>query len=304
MKKLIIILLSAITINVYGHNSHPFRDTLPHRDVDSLEMMVSNLQQRYEELGLLRGFVDRQAQELMALRDSNQRLVATAEALVLELDMLKKLGERQDCAIKEVNRDAEGRFSRLHRALNIVVATILTVAILAAIGLCVVFVRSRKNKVVLRKLHSNYEGLSTDCSSIRSDFVRLDSMLLELIDNQTRTNIPQTESQQEGHDLVLKVADEIVRIEANLSHMNASVKGYKQLAKAVERIKTNFRANGYEIVDMLGKPYHEGMKVTANFVTDETLPEGEQLITGVIKPQINYCGKMIQAAQITVNQNL
>ena len=103
---------------------------------------------------------------------------------------------------------------------------------------------------------------------------------------------------------MLKVADESVRIEANLSHMNASVKGYKQLAKAVERIKANFRANGYEIVDMLGKPYHEGMKVTANFVTDETLPEGEQFITGVIKPQINYKGKMIQSAQITVSQNL
>ena len=86
--------------------------------------------------------------------------------------------------------------------------------------------------------------------------------------------------------------------------MDSSVKGYKQLVKAVERIKANFLANGYEIVDMLAKPYNEGMKVTANFVTDETLAEGVQIITGIIKPQINYCGKMIQAAQITVNQNL
>ena len=38
--------------------------------------------------------------------------------------------------------------------------------------------------------------------------------------------------------------------------------------------------------------------------SDETLAEGEQKITGIIKPQINYKGKMIQSAQITVSQNL
>lgn len=104
--------------------------------------------------------------------------------------------------------------------------------------------------------------------------------------------------------MVLKVADEIVRIEMNLSRMDPSIKGYKQLAKAVERIKNNFLANGYEIIDMLGKSYNEGMKVVANFVSDENLKQGEQIITGIIKPQINYNGQMIQAAQITVSQNI
>ena len=106
------------------------------------------------------------------------------------------------------------------------------------------------------------------------------------------------------HSLALKVADEIVRIELNLSRMNSSIKGYKQLAKAVQRIKDNFQANGYEIVDMLGKPYNDGMKVIANFVSDENIEQGKQIITGVIKPQINYNGKMIQSAQITVSQNI
>ena len=63
-------------------------------------------------------------------------------------------------------------------------------------------------------------------------------------------------------------------------------------------------AQGYEIVDMLGKPYNEGMKAIANFVLDESLEEGQQIITGIAKPQINYKGVMIQAAQITVSQNI
>ena len=225
MKKLIFILLSAITFNVYGNNSSQFCDTLPHQEVDSLEMMVSDLLQRYEELGLLQSVVNLQAQEIMALRDSNRQLGATAEVLAMEVDTLKSLAVKQECAIRDAHRDAEGRFSRLQHALNLIVITILAVVILAAIGLCVVFIKSRKSHAVLQELHSNYEGLSTDCSSFRNDFVRLDSMLLQLIDNQTSTNSSQTDFQHESHDLVLKVADEIVRIEATLSHMNASLKG-------------------------------------------------------------------------------
>ena len=62
-------------------------------------------------------------------------------------------------------------------------------------------------------------------------------------------------------------------------------------------------SKGYEIVDMLGKPYKEGMRVVANFVQDDTLPEGEQVITRIIKPQVNFNGVMIQTAQIEVSQN-
>ena len=102
-----------------------------------------------------------------------------------------------------------------------------------------------------------------------------------------------SESAVPDHSLVLKVADELIRIEANLSKMDPSVKGFKQISKAVERIRTNFEAYGYEIVDMLGKPYDDGMKVVANFVTDESLTPGAQIITSISKPQINYNGIMI-----------
>lgn len=113
-----------------------------------------------------------------------------------------------------------------------------------------------------------------------------------------------SESAIPDHSLVLKVADEIIRIEANLSKMDPSVKGFKQISKAVERIRTNFEAYGYEIVDMLGKPYDDGMKVVANFVADESLTQGAQIITSISKPQINYNGVMIQSAQVTVSQNI
>lgn len=140
---------------------------------------------------------------------------------------------------------------------------------------------------------------------MQEESIKLDNQMLAIVQKQLESK-PTTNvgTAVPDHSLALKVADEIVRIELNMSRMDSSIKGYKQLTKAVERIKDNFNANGYEIVDMLGKPYNEGMKVTANFVADEDLEEGKQIITGITKPQINYNGQMIQAAQITVSQNI
>lgn len=105
-------------------------------------------------------------------------------------------------------------------------------------------------------------------------------------------------------DLIKALADRITFMEMTLFKMDNTVRGHKHLCKSIAQMKDNLLASGYEIVDMLGKPYHDGMKVTANFIEDDTLQEGEQKITGITKPQINYQGKMIQAAQITVSQNI
>lgn len=148
------------------------------------------------------------------------------------------------------------------------------------------------------------EALQLAQTKMQEESVKLDDKLLEMFDKQISTTPKVVGTDKPDHSLALKVADEIVRIELNMSRMDSSIKGYKQLAKAVERIKDNFKANGYEIIDMLGKPYNECMKVTANFVADEELEEGKQIITGITKPQINYNGQMIQAAQITVSQNI
>ena len=104
--------------------------------------------------------------------------------------------------------------------------------------------------------------------------------------------------------LITTLADRITFMEMTLYKMDSSVRGHKQLSKSIKQMKDNLKANGYELVDMLGNEYHEGMKVTANIIDDENIPEGKQIITGIIKPQINYNGKMIQSAQITVSQNL
>ena len=69
-----------------------------------------------------------------------------------------------------------------------------------------------------------------------------------------------------------------------------------------DEARRELASQGYEIVDVLGQPYHEGMKAQAQFVTDTSLPVGTAVITGVRKPQVNKDGRMVQAAEVTVTQ--
>lgn len=120
----------------------------------------------------------------------------------------------------------------------------------------------------------------------------------------TSTQELQVNSVAPDHSLIKTLADRITFMEMTLYKMDKTVKGHKTLIKAIANMKNNLFANGYELVDMLGKQYHEGMLVNnVDFVDDETLEKGEQIITKIIKPQINYKGQMIQSAQIQVSKN-
>lgn len=229
------------------------------------------------ENALLGEEVDRQAGRAQATADSLKMMnkeLARAQA---------KLNAAEDRASREM----------------IVLFSLMGLCIVALIVVLIMVLRNRNaGRTTLASLDSKQRKLEEAQQRIADEQLRLDNKLLETIDValQMRPGVP-------DHTLALRVADEIVRIEANLSRMDPAVKGYKQLKKAVERISDNFRANGYEIENMLGMPYSEGLKLTANFVDDSSLAEGEMIITKVLKPQIRYNGEVIQTAEVTVSQN-
>lgn len=144
-------------------------------------------------------------------------------------------------------------------------------------------------------------------ATLEEESVKLDNKLLEVLETQLKLkqeeskSEPSISNEKADHSLALKVADEIVRMQKNLTQMDEKTKGLKQLNSSVQRIQDNFAANGYELVEMLGKEYNEGMKVTANFTPSEDLETGKQIISRIIKPQVNFKGEMIQAAQIEVS---
>lgn len=153
------------------------------------------------------------------------------------------------------------------------------------------------------------DQLSKTKSSIEESLVSEFGKQTELMETQIKlmeeqkNNFPIAQIETEiDHSLALKVADEITLIERNISLMDQNVKGLKHLARSVSKLKDNLLANGYELPVLLGKNYNQGMKVIiSSSISDENLEEGVEVITKVLKPQVNYKDIMIQTAQIEVS---
>lgn len=259
----------------------------------------------------LNRLVDKQREgehKIQSLSNENARLAKVIDSLQ---NACRQLANTQLADRKNISGEINKTNSNVQTNQDMLQSRTLWIGIMAvALLIFIVGVayqltkRIKSGNTSIGEVRKAQEALQLAQTKMQEESVKLDDKLLEMFDKQISATPKVIGTDKPDHSLALKVADEIVRIELNMSRMDSSIKGYKQLAKAVERIKDNFKANGYEIIDMLGKPYNEGMKVIANFVSDEELEEGKQIITGITKPQINYNGQMIQAAQITVSQNI
>lgn len=165
------------------------------------------------------------------------------------------------------------------QTLELILATLMT--IVAAVG----WSRCRK--------------LTFDLKQVKHDLDLTINEKENLIKAQTGTKAQGGASER----TVLALAGEISRIENNLTYMD-DVPGRKQLHKCIERMKTYLQTENYDIVPLIGSKYNEGMMASAVFVHDERIPKGEAKIISVQLPQVNYCGKMIQSAKITVGENI
>lgn len=254
------------------------------RENEALKSEVSSLNStlslRSSDIDSLKSVIAETNQSLSVLADSlNINISTTREQIQTNSDSLATIAKKSQTGLW----------------ISIVLAIILSV---------IAFVFGR----LLAKRGNEVALLSAKADKLNEEIVnRLSSEMSEMqaiskqIGSISTATGGDTDTEQK---LITTLADRITFMEMTLYKMDSSVRGHKQLSKSIKQMKDNLLANGYELVDMLGKDYHDGMKVTANFVEDENLPEGKQIITGIIKPQINYHGKMIQSAQITVSQNL
>lgn len=206
-----------------------------------------------------------------------------------EKNLLKQSSLTQ--SISDVNQKTDRDFESLNISLN-------SKSLWAYLLLSSVFV------LVLFLFYFLRKRVSLSTSKLESEQLKLDEKLINLYESkltEQKQQITNTSNKDIDHSLAIKVSDEIIRMQKNIASMPDDTRGLKQLTKALQRIKDTFKLNGYEMIDMLNKPYNDGMKVVANFVTDDTLESGQQIITRIIKPQINYNGIMIQSAQIEVS---
>jgi len=295
MKKYALLLLFALNI------SDSFAQEVSVEDFGQLKKEVFVLKQ---QIGSQKITVAKQQNKISSLQaelGKSQTVIDSLQSQVGDLaTALSSAEDRLGTDIANTNQSVESHANTLKETISnnflFGIIFMLAFAVLAALGYY----------LLRRKVSSSDAAIGAvkDAQKkLEEEAIKLDNQLVDILNNQLNAKPVQSQPAAPDHSLVRKVADEIVRIELNLSRMDPSIKGCKQLSKGIERIKDNFKAKGYEITDMLGKPYAEGMKAVVSFVSDDTLPEGSQIITGIIKPQILYNGMMIQSAEITVSQN-
>lgn len=244
-----------------------------------------------------------------------QTLVKKNDAQRLAIDSLqdkcKSLEEAQSTDRENINGKIDATDNNVRtnqdqlqsRTLYGVIVVIVILAIIVGIA-CWLTKRIKLGRSTIGDVRRAQEALQAAQTKMQEESVKLDNQLLAIVQKQLDASSASKITGEPDHSLVVKLADEIARIETNLSKMDKSVRGYKQLVQAKDRMINNVRANGYEIISLLGQEYNDGMQFQTRFVPDESLPEGKRIITGMIKMQVNYNGKMIQPAEIVVSQNI
>jgi hypothetical protein len=143
---------------------------------------------------------------------------------------------------------------------------------------------------------------------LQQENIKLDLKLIEVLESQLNRNKNTNEvNNSDGnitidHSIPLKVADEITRINAYANTLDPNSQDAKALKSSVKRLINTFKASQYEIIDLLGQKYDDGMKISViSYIPDEKIKKGEEVISRIIKPLVKYKGEQIQAAQVDVS---
>lgn len=305
MKRLLLVVLLSMLIDSMSAQTSDSLTFLQHQ-ISAFELQLRSIEQRDEtfnvQLKELKSQVARLSDENSslddALRQKQESFDSLARIVANNSANIKTTADELGVKIKTTDKAVSNNANSI-RTKTIWGAVAFMLALLASAMVWLLLMRAQKtsnDKIALLKNQADElnEKIVGQFSDEMSELQKLSDVLRNAGGNALT---------EPDHSLVKTLADRITFMEMTLYRMDSSVKGHKQLSKSIAQMKDNLLANGYEIVDMLGKEYDEGMKVTANFNEDENIEAGKQIITGIAKPQINYKGIMIQSAQITVSQN-
>lgn len=298
MKRLVLIAFLFITISIYGNNDSIAIANLQ-QQVNKQERIIGNLRKD------IRSSVGIQKQQALFIDSLKQELMNTKNDLS---DLSNKLGVDITNTQNQITVNTNNLNDNIKSKTTwgILIATII-ILVMAAIYLFL-YKRVEKGKSAIDKIKNTQKELQKAQEELVKESSKLDEKLVDLLDKQLNVqtiSLSALNSKKDiDHSLALKIANELVKIETVLSKMDSTIKGHSHLLKAVEHVKNNLKANGYEIINLIGQDYNEGMPFNARFIPDETLPEGKRIISGINKYQINYNDKMIQAADIVVRQNI
>lgn len=223
--------------------------------------------------------------------------------------------------IKETGDKNEGEITKVAKSLSKTslygIIGVLSAILLSGLLYLLLSKRQKTDKTELDgKLENKTTSLKSDVISeiektkkqLQQENIKLDLKLIEVLENQLKGNKPSEtignsdELSKTDHSIPLKVADEITRINAYANTLDPNSQDAKALKSSVKRLINTFKASQYDIIDLLGQKYDDGMKVSViSYIPDEKIQKGDEVISRIIKPLVKFRGEQIQAAQVDVS---
>ena len=308
MKTNVIIIVALFgTSNLFAETQS---DSLLIKQIPTIQQTVEKQKQEIEGLTFkvnsLQTTINQQRNSLNEITTKATRLENTVDSLssLIETNRsnINTIADDLGTKIQETGEQAETRISELggdveKNRLYWIIATLVTL-LLGALMYLFLGKRIKSSQTdVETQIKNTKKSLEEESLKLDGELVKVFQKQLEVLE----TTPKEKTQQDDDHSLVLKIADRLTAMETNLYRMDPNTRGLNNLKNLVKSTKENFNAKEYEIVEMLGKEYKEGMEVIATFIPSDEIEIGKQIITRVIKPQVNFKGQKIQAAQIEVS---
>lgn len=262
-----------------------------------ISTLKQNQQSRNGKISDLSNTISAQSRSIDSLRKDiskvNEQMKQTSS------DMKKDISDTND----NINYKEKAMMS----AINTKSVYAGLIGLLALVLSVVIFIiyrrRVNQSTLDLNNIDSQITSLKNEQHRLEENIIASNDKLISAIEKQAVVVKTEDEIKDQDHSLALAVANELTRIQQNLNFMDPTVKGVSQLKNRAKAIMTTLNSKQYDIPDLLGKVYNEGDNIIATMELNEDMKEGTNRIKRVIRPQVSYKGKLIQAAEVFVEFN-
>lgn len=277
------------------------------KKIEVLETKATKQGKEIEGLNLKLSTANKQIDSLENKTAANE--VAISQTKTDLTNEITQSGEASDGKITTVSKDLSK--NSLYGIIGVLLAILLS-------GVLFFFWKKRQDtdkSELINKLDNSKKEINKEIESTKSSLSTIEQKLFEEYNKQVagieqlflsisdlnKGKSPATITEQD-HSLTLKVADEVTRINAFANTLDPTKQEAIALKSSVKRIIDNFKANKYEIVDLLGQKYDDRLNIiVVGESIDSNLNSGEEKITKIIKPLVKFNGEQIQAAQVEIS---
>ncbi len=267
-----------------------------HSELSKLTGEIKNLEKNYSDLQQTNSIQEKRIDSITSqLSVALSNIQQIADSLHITVSNVSSTNKQTQNQIKDINQTITNR--TLYWIIGILAVGLLSVIVFLVL----------RNKLSLSTRNLDSQIAKTN-ETLQHEAIKLDSKLVEIL--QSQLSILKEEKKSKGattneadHKLPLKVGEEIHRMRKRIENMPQDIKGLSALTNSLQRLEEEFNDSGYQLEDLLGKKYMDGMKVEARFVDNPNIPKGEEIITDVLRPQIIFKGVVVQFAKVEVGKS-